>query len=85
MQLHMQHMVGKSVILAGAAFKIYLKQLYYHLTPISQTIQVRWTRHATAYFDKKIRSQGLIRKISQDEIITDVLLWAPTHSCASVG
>ena len=49
------------------------KQLYGHLPPISQTIRVRRTRHAGHYW------------ISKDELISDVLLWKPTHGHANVG
>ena len=49
------------------------EQLYGYLPPISQTIQVRRTRHAGHCW----RSKG--------ELISDVLLWKPTHGNASVG
>ena len=39
----------------------------------SKTIQVRRTRHAGHCWRSK------------DELISDVLLWTPTHGCASVG
>ena len=45
-------------------------QLYRHLSPITKTIQVRWTRHA-----------GHCWK-SRDELISDVLLWTPTYGQA---
>ena len=45
------------------------QQLYSHLPPISQTIQVRHVGH---------------RRI-KDEIISDILLWSPTHGHTSVG
>ena len=48
-------------------------QLYGHLPPITKTIQVRRTRHAGHCWRSK------------DELICDVLLWTPTHGCASVG
>ena len=48
-------------------------QLYGHLLPITKTIQVRRTRHAGHCWRSK------------DELISDVLLWTPTHGCASVG
>ena len=48
-------------------------QLYGHLPPITKTIQVRRTRHAGHCWRSK------------DELISDVLLWAPSHGCASVG
>ena len=48
-------------------------QLYGHLPPITKTIQVRRTRHAWHCWRSK------------DELISDVLLWTPTHGCARVG
>ena len=45
-------------------------QLYGHLPPITKTIHVRRTRHA-----------GNCRR-SRDELISDVLLWTPTHGRA---
>ena len=42
-------------------------QLYGHLLPISQTIQLRLTRHAGNYWMRK------------EKLINDVLLWASTH------
>ena len=48
-------------------------QLYGHLPPITKTIQVRRTRHAGHCWRSK------------DELISDVLLWTPTHGCARVG
>ena len=48
-------------------------QLYGHLPPIMKTIQVRWTRHAGQCWR------------SRDELISDVLLWTPTHSRAKAG
>ena len=48
-------------------------QLYGHLPPITKTIQVRRTRHAGHCWR------------SRDELIRDVLLWTPTHSCAKAG
>ena len=48
-------------------------QLYGHLPPIKKTIQVRRTRHAGHCWRSK------------DELISDVLLWTPTHGFASVG
>ena len=44
-----------------------------HLLPISKTFQVRRTRHAR------------LRKWSKDELISNVLLWTPSHGRASVG
>ena len=48
-------------------------QLYGHLPPITKTIQVRRTGHAGHCWRSK------------DELISDVLLWTPTHGCARVG
>ena len=48
-------------------------QLYGHLPHISKTIQVRRTRHAAHCWR------------SRDELISDVLLWAPTHGRAKAG
>ena len=45
-------------------------QLYGHLPPITKTIQVRRTRHAEHCWR------------SRDELISDVLLWTPTHGRA---
>ena len=47
--------------------------LYRHLPPITKTIQVRRTRHA-----------GYCWK-SKDKLISDVLLWTPSHGRATVG
>ena len=48
-------------------------QLYGHLPPITKTIQVRETRHAGHCWR------------SRDELISDVLLWTPTHGRAKAG
>ena len=48
-------------------------QLYGHLSPITKTIQVRRTRHAGHCWR------------SRDELISDVLLWTPTHGRAKAG
>ena len=48
-------------------------QLYGHLPPITKTIQVRRTRHAGHCWR------------SRDELISDVLLWTPTHGPAKAG
>ena len=48
-------------------------QLYGHLPPITKTIQVRRTRHAGHCWR------------SRDELISDVLLWTPTHGRAKEG
>ena len=49
------------------------EQLYGHLPPITKTIKIRWTRHAGHCWR------------SRDELITDVLLWTPSHGRAKVG
>ena len=48
-------------------------QLYGHLPPITKTIQVRQTRHAEHCWR------------SRDKLISDVLLWSPTHGRAKAG
>ena len=48
-------------------------QLYGHLPPITKTIQIRRTRHAGHCWR------------SRDELISDVLLWAPTYGRAKAG
>ena len=48
-------------------------QLYGHLPPITKTIQVSRTRHA-----------GHCLR-SRDKLISDVLLWTPTHGRAKAG
>ena len=48
-------------------------QLYDHLPPIMKTIQVRRTRHAGHCWR------------SRDELISDVILWTPTHGRAKAG
>ena len=48
-------------------------QLYGHLPPIPKTIQVRRARHAGHCWR------------SRDELISDVLLWTPTHGRAKAG
>ena len=48
-------------------------QLYGHLTPIMKTIKVRRTRHAEHCWR------------SRDDLISDVLLWTPSHSQAKAG
>ena len=49
------------------------QQLYGHLPPITKTIQIRRTRHV-----------GHCCR-SRDELISDVLLWTPSHGRAKVG
>ena len=48
-------------------------QLYGHLPPITKIIQVRRTRHAGHCWR------------SMDELISDILLWTPTHGRAKAG
>ena len=48
-------------------------QLYSNLPPITETIQVRQTRHAGHCWR------------SRDELISDVLLWTPTYGRAKAG
>ena len=48
-------------------------QQYGHLPPITKTIQVRRARHAGHYWRRR------------DELISDVLLWTPTHGRAKAG
>ena len=47
------------------------RQLYGHLQPITKTIQVRRTRHAGHCWR------------SRDELISDILLWTPSHERAN--
>ena len=49
------------------------QQVYGHLPPITKTIQVRWTRNAGHHWR------------SRDELISDVLLWTPSHGQAKSG
>ena len=49
------------------------QQLYGHLPPITETMQVRRTRHAGPCWR------------SRDELISDVLLWTPLHGRAEAG
>ena len=49
------------------------QQLYCHLPPITKTIQVRRTKHAGHCWR------------SRDELISDVLIWTPTHGRAKAG
>ena len=49
------------------------QQLYGHLPPIKETIQVRRTRHAGHCWR------------SRDKLISDILLWMPSHGCAKAG
>ena len=49
------------------------QQLYGHLPPISKTILIRWIRHVGHCWRSKAK------------FISNVLLWIPSHRCASVG
>ena len=49
------------------------QQLYGHLPPITKTIKVRRTRHAGHYWR------------SRDELISDELLWTPSHGRTKAG
>ena len=49
------------------------QQLYDHLPPITKTIKIRRTRHAGHCWRSK------------DELVSDVLLWTPSHGHAKVG
>ena len=49
------------------------QQLYGYLPPITKTIQVRWTRYAGHCWRSK------------DELISDILLWTPSHGWAKAG
>ena len=49
------------------------QQLYGHLLPITKTIKIRRTRHAGHCWR------------SRDELISDVLLWTPSHGRAKAG
>ena len=49
------------------------QQLYGHLPPITKTIKVRRTRHAGHCWRSK------------DKLISDVLLWNPSHGRAKTG
>ena len=49
------------------------QKLYGHLPPIMETIKVRWTRHARHCWR------------SQNKLISDILLWIPSHGQAKAG
>ena len=49
------------------------RQLYGHLLPVTKTIQARRTRHAEHC------------RRSKDEIVSDVLLWAPAYGQSKAG
>ena len=49
------------------------QQLGSHLPPITKTILVRWTRHAGHCWR------------SRDKLISDMLLWTPSHGRAKAG
>ena len=53
--------------------KSWKQQLYSHLPPIAKTIQVRQIRHARHCWR------------SRDELISDILLWTPSHGWAKAG
>ena len=53
--------------------KSWKQQLYCHLPSTTKTIQVRQIRH-----------MGLCWR-SRDKLISNVLLWTPTHGCVSAG
>ena len=69
-QLHKNSASNLEQVLAATPTR---HQLYGHLPPITKTIQVRRTRHAGHCW----RSRG--------ELISDVLLWTPTHGRAKAG
>ena len=52
---------------------IYIKKLDGLLPPISHASEVRRIRHSGHCWKSK------------DELISDILLWTPTHGCSSVG
>ena len=49
------------------------QRVYGHLPPITKTIKVRWARHAGHCW------------MSRDKLISDVLLWTPSHGQAKAG
>ena len=49
------------------------QQLYSYRPPTTKTIRVRWSKHA-----------GHSRR-NRDELISDVLLWTPSHGRAKAG
>ena len=49
------------------------EQQYGHQPPIMKTIQIRWTKHAGHSWRSK------------DKLISDVLLWTPSHGRAKIG
>ena len=49
------------------------QQMYGHLPSIKKTIQVRWTKHTGHCWRSK------------DQIISDILLWTPSHGRAKAG
>ena len=49
------------------------QQLYSHLPPIKKSIQVRRTKHTGHYWRSK------------DKLISDILLWNPSHGQAKAG
>ena len=49
------------------------QQLYGNLPPITKTIKIRWTKHVGHCWR------------SRDNLISDVLLWTPSHGRAKAG
>ena len=49
------------------------QQLFSHLPPILKTIKIRWTVHVRLSWR------------SRDELISNVLLWTPSHGRAKAG
>ena len=72
-QLHKNFASNIEQVLAATPHKVSRYQLYSHLPPITKTTQVRWTRHAGHCWR------------SRDELISDVLQWAPTYGRAKAG
>ena len=66
------HCFCLSQILQSTHIHTHTEQLYGHMPPIWQTIQVKWTIHWRHYWRRKY------------EHIRDVLLWTPTHGHTSV-
>ena len=69
-QLHKNAASNLEQVLAATPTR---HQLYGHLPPITKTIQVRRSRNAGHCWR------------SRDELISDVLLWTPTHGRAKAG
>ena len=64
---------AKKLALTKKYLKATKQQLYRYLPPITKTIQIRRTRHAGHGWR------------SRDELISDVLLWTPSHGRAKAG